>query len=64
MHRVKFKVTAFDPEDHLYEDTDRYASGRYLLELKKAVDEFFAGKEYPEVVLDGRGGGWFRKGVV
>lgn len=33
-----------------------------LVGCRKAVDEFFAGKEYPEVVLDGRGGGWFKKG--
>ena len=32
-----------------------------LVGCRKAVDEFFAGKDYPEVVLDGRGGGWFRK---
>ncbi len=32
-----------------------------LVGCKKAMDEFFAGKEYPDVVLDGRGGGWFRK---
>jgi len=35
-----------------------------LVGCRKAVDEFFAGKEYPDVVLDGRGGGWFRKGVT
>ena len=32
-----------------------------LVGCRKAVDEFFAGKEYPDMVLDGRGGGWFRK---
>ena len=34
-----------------------------LVGCRKAVDEFFVGKEYPDVVLDGRGGGWFRKEV-
>ena len=35
-----------------------------LVGCRKAVDEFFADrtpKDYPNVVLDGRGGGWFRK---
>ena len=32
-----------------------------LVGCRKAVDEFFTGKEYPDVVLDGRGGGWFKK---
>lgn len=32
-----------------------------LVGCRKAVDEFFAGREYPNVLLDGRGGGWFRK---
>ena len=53
MHRVKFQVTAFDPEDHLYEDTDRYASGRYLLELKKAVDEFFVSIGMRHITIHG-----------
>ncbi len=35
-----------------------------LVGCRKAVDEFFAGKEYPEVIPDGRGGGWFRKVAV
>ena len=36
-----------------------------LVGCRKAVDEFFAGKgiDIPEVVLDGRGGGWLRKVV-
>lgn len=36
----------------------------YALEgCRKAVDEFFVGRgqEIPDVTLDGRGGGWFRK---
>jgi len=32
-----------------------------LVGCRRAVDEFFTGKEYPDVVLDGRGGGWFHK---
>jgi len=32
-----------------------------LVGCRKAVDEFFAGKEYPAIMLDGRGGGYFRK---
>jgi len=34
-----------------------------LVGCRKAVDEFFVdrGEKIPEVVLDGRGGGWFRK---
>ena len=34
-----------------------------LVGCRKAVDEFFENREegMPEVVLDGRGGGWFRK---
>ncbi len=47
---------------------DNVADGGYviiddyaLVGCRKAVDEFFAGREYPKVVLDGRGGGWFRK---
>ncbi len=34
-----------------------------LVGCRKAMDEFFARREegMPEVVLDGRGGGWFRK---
>lgn len=32
-----------------------------LVGCQKAVDEFFTGEDYPEVILDGRGGGWFRK---
>ena len=35
-----------------------------LVGCRKAVDEFFTDKDYPEVVLDSRGGGWFRKGAV
>ena len=37
-----------------------------LVGCRKAVDEFFGlrGRGIPEVVLDGRGGGWFRKGTV
>jgi len=32
-----------------------------LVGCRRAVDEFFVGKEYPEMILDGRGGGWFKK---
>ena len=35
-----------------------------LVGCRKAVDEFFASREFPQLiqmVLDGRGGGWFRK---
>jgi len=34
-----------------------------LVGCRKAVDEFFVdrGEDMPEVVLDGRGGGWFKK---
>jgi len=34
-----------------------------LVGCRKAMDEFFAGrgKDMPEVVLDSRGGGWFKK---
>lgn len=49
---------------------DNVADGGYvilddyaLVGCRKAVDEFFADREYPEVVLDGRGGGWFRKDI-
>lgn len=36
-----------------------------LVGCQRAVDEFFAGRSerYPEIMLDGRGGGWFRKGT-
>lgn len=33
-----------------------------LVGCKKAVDEFFSGRgEQPEITLDGRGGGWFKR---
>lgn len=48
--------------DSGYVILDDYA----LVGCRKAVDEFFADRttnDYPNVVLDGRGGGWFRKGA-
>ena len=53
MYRIKFEVTAYDPDDSCYEDGDKYKVGRYMLELRHHITDFIIGMGMKKVTLRG-----------